>query len=211
MTRSSWFTSDHGEEFLEHGRPIHGQSVYAELTQVPLVVRWPAALFRPGSTSTNRCSRSTSCRRCSMPAGCPILKACKGRRPSAAPPGGRRPRVGLDPARPAFSEKAITTGGAAPTPQETESFGVIDGHWLLIHNTVRVDDSPEFELYHMQQDPLNQTDLAAQHQDVVERLGREIDRWRRVAETNRLPEDGEASEGLSPEELERLRSLGYIR
>ena len=36
------FTSDHGEEFLEHGRPIHGQSVYAELTDVPLVVRWPA-------------------------------------------------------------------------------------------------------------------------------------------------------------------------
>ncbi len=88
---------------------------------------------------------------------------------------------------------------------------MIDGPWLLIHNTVRVDDSPEFELYDMEQDPLNQTDLSAQHQDVVERLGREIDRWRRVAETNRLPEDGEASEGLSPEELERLRSLGYIR
>ena len=41
------FTSDHGEEFLEHGRPIHGQSVYAELTQVPLIMRWPAVV-QPG-------------------------------------------------------------------------------------------------------------------------------------------------------------------
>ena len=47
--------------------------------------------------------------------------------------------------------------------------------------------------------------------DVVERLAREIDRWRRVAETARLPEDSDSTEGLSQEELERLRSLGYIR
>ena len=38
------FLSDHGEEFLEHGRMFHGQSVYGELTRVPLIVRWPAGL-----------------------------------------------------------------------------------------------------------------------------------------------------------------------
>src|SRR5262249_40089337 len=38
------FLSDHGEEFLEHGRMFHGQTVYGELTQTPLIVRWPAAL-----------------------------------------------------------------------------------------------------------------------------------------------------------------------
>ncbi len=30
------FLSDHGEEFLEHGRMFHGQTVYGELTQTPL-------------------------------------------------------------------------------------------------------------------------------------------------------------------------------
>ncbi|MGH9175010.1 MAG: sulfatase, partial [Vicinamibacterales bacterium] len=38
------FTADHGEEFLDHGRTFHGQSVYGELTQVPLMMRWPGVL-----------------------------------------------------------------------------------------------------------------------------------------------------------------------
>jgi arylsulfatase A-like enzyme len=39
-------TSDHGEEFHEHGGWTHGQSLYEELVRVPLVVRPPAG--RPG-------------------------------------------------------------------------------------------------------------------------------------------------------------------
>jgi arylsulfatase A-like enzyme len=35
------FTSDHGEEFLDHGEKGHGQSLYRELIRVPLVVRLP--------------------------------------------------------------------------------------------------------------------------------------------------------------------------
>jgi arylsulfatase A-like enzyme len=38
--------SDHGEEFLEHGRMFHGQSVYGELSQVPLIVHWPAGVAK---------------------------------------------------------------------------------------------------------------------------------------------------------------------
>lgn len=34
-------TSDHGEEFGEHGRFGHGQSVYPELTRIPLIVKLP--------------------------------------------------------------------------------------------------------------------------------------------------------------------------
>jgi arylsulfatase A-like enzyme len=35
------FTSDHGEEFFDHGSVGHGHSVYQELLQVPLAVRIP--------------------------------------------------------------------------------------------------------------------------------------------------------------------------
>ena len=35
-------TSDHGEEFHEHGGWTHGQSLYEELVRVPLVIRGPA-------------------------------------------------------------------------------------------------------------------------------------------------------------------------
>lgn len=36
------FLSDHGEEFLDHGRWLHGRSLYDELIRVPLVVKFPA-------------------------------------------------------------------------------------------------------------------------------------------------------------------------
>jgi choline-sulfatase len=36
--------SDHGDEFGEHGRFGHGQSVYQELTHVPLIIRAPGRL-----------------------------------------------------------------------------------------------------------------------------------------------------------------------
>jgi arylsulfatase A-like enzyme len=34
-------TSDHGEEFLEHGNWLHGISLYNEVIQVPLIVKFP--------------------------------------------------------------------------------------------------------------------------------------------------------------------------
>jgi arylsulfatase A-like enzyme len=35
------FVADHGEEFLDHGQWTHGKSVFDELIQVPLVVKFP--------------------------------------------------------------------------------------------------------------------------------------------------------------------------
>ncbi len=37
-------TSDHGEEFQEHGSWGHGHSVYQELLNVPLMFRWPGVI-----------------------------------------------------------------------------------------------------------------------------------------------------------------------
>ncbi|MGF1468911.1 MAG: sulfatase [Sandaracinaceae bacterium] len=37
-------TSDHGEEFHEHGSWGHGHSVYQELLHVPLLLRWPGVI-----------------------------------------------------------------------------------------------------------------------------------------------------------------------
>ena len=34
-------TSDHGEAFYEHGHWQHSQTLYDELTRVPLIVKWP--------------------------------------------------------------------------------------------------------------------------------------------------------------------------
>ena len=53
--------------------------------------------------------------------------------------------------------------------------------------------------------------VAALLADSVIVVARELDRWQRIAEQARLPDDATATEGLSQEQLERLRSLGYIR
>lgn len=37
-------TSDHGEEFFEHGKKTHRQQLYPESIQVPLILRWPAGI-----------------------------------------------------------------------------------------------------------------------------------------------------------------------
>jgi len=70
---------------------------------------------------------------------------------------------------------------------------------------------PEFELFDHRKDPLDSTDIAAAHPDVVQRLNHELDAWRRMAEGARLPPDSKSREGLGREELERLRALGYIQ
>ena len=38
------FTSDHGEEFLEHGNFGHGNTLFEEVTRIPLILRYPAGI-----------------------------------------------------------------------------------------------------------------------------------------------------------------------
>ncbi|MDP6579610.1 MAG: sulfatase [Vicinamibacterales bacterium] len=203
------FMSDHGEEFLEHGSMFHGQTVYNELTQVPLVMRWPAAI--PSGVVVDENVQLIDI----MPtlldlSGLPHPEGLQGRSllPFVAPSGGA---VAEWVARPSFSEKAPTAGGSSPPPADTESYAVIDEDWLLIHNQTRAEGTPEFELYDVATDPLNLDNVADGQTEVVEQLARELDRWQRIAEQARLPDDATAAAGLSPEQLERLRSLGYIR
>jgi arylsulfatase A-like enzyme len=40
----SIFTSDHGEEFFEHGLIGHGKALYDESLHVPLLIRWPGRI-----------------------------------------------------------------------------------------------------------------------------------------------------------------------
>ena len=203
------FMSDHGEEFLEHDRMFHGQTVYNELTQVPLVMRWPGAI--PSGVVVDENVQLIDI----MPtlldlSGLPHPEGLQGR--SLLPfVSDEDSAVAAWAPRPSFSEKAPTSGGAAPPPAETESYAIIDDDWLLIHNRARDGATPEFELYDVAGDPLNLTNVADRQTEVVERLAREIDRWHRIAEQARLPDDAEATAGLSQEQLKRLRSLGYIR
>jgi arylsulfatase A-like enzyme len=206
--------SDHGEEFHEHGRMFHGQSVYGELTQVPLFMRWPAGL--PGGRVVEEVVESLDV----MPtllelSGLPAPEGVQGQTLTplfAASADGNGGSSGWR-RRPAITEKALTSpdGAFAPPPHDTESYAITDGQWKLVHNTQRPRGGPEFELYDFVKDPLNKTDVAAEHPDVVARLARILEGWRQMATAARLKPDAEGMKNLSPEQLQRLRSLGYIR
>ena len=87
----------------------------------------------------------------------------------------------------------------------------VDGDWKLIHNSARHDGDPEFELYDFIKDPLNKTNVAADHPDIVGRLSKQLEGWHAMTKAARLKPDSETTKTLSPEQLQRLRSLGYVR
>ena len=111
--------------------------------------------------------------------------------------------------RAAFSERV-----AAPGIQDLglphDSYAIVLDGWKLVQNENQADDWPEFELYDHVNDPLNLNDVAGDNPVLVASLSTELATWREWAVSLRPPPDTEAIEGMSDEEVARLRSLGYI-
>ena len=124
------FTADHGEEFLDHGRTFHGQTVYGELTQVPLMMRWPGVL--PAGRVVDDVVQTIDIM--------PTLLAISGL-PAPAEAQGQslvpliRPREGAaGPSwwpRPAISEKAITNPAKGAAPAAARHRGICHRRWRL--------------------------------------------------------------------------------
>lgn len=202
------FTSDHGEEFLDHERTFHGHTVYKELADAPLIARWPGGI--PAGTVVPETVSTIDV----MPtilemSHLPVPAAAQGQ--SLVPLlAGERSRPWRQ--RPVICEKLRTEEAAgAPPPQDTESLAFMAGDWKLIHNLERHAGTPEFELYHRRQDPRERQNLAQRNPEVVKRLAGELAAWRRKALAARPKPDAETAKSLRPEDVERLRSLGYLK
>lgn len=195
---------DHGEEFLEHGRMFHGQTVYGELTDVPLI------FWRPGSVPSGKSIEQTVESMDVMPT---ILQIC-GLKPPSGIQGRSLAPILTDKSQtsyPVFSEKAATADVNSPAPNETESYSVVWNEWKLIRNVIRPEGHLEFELYDHGKDPLDKNNVASLHPEIVKRYSKILEDWRKRAAAVRLKPDREANQSLNQEELERMRSLGYIQ
>jgi arylsulfatase A-like enzyme len=200
------FISDHGEEFQEHGRQFHGQSVYGELTNVPLI------FWGPGHVAAGKVVDGTV----QLIDVMPTLIELAGLRP---PPhlqgrslaGVLRPGASAVelPPRPAIAEQAGRSGVVGA--EAYASVAIFSDRWKLIQHTGRPAGAPEFELFDHRSDPLDRADVAGAHPEVVQRLAKDIAAWRALAQGARLKPDGEGAAAMSKEELERLRALGYIQ
>jgi arylsulfatase A-like enzyme len=209
------FMSDHGEEFLDHGSHWHGLNVYAENTAVPLILWGPGRV--PAGVTVDEIVQSLDV----MPtlldlAGLEIPETAQGQSlvplMSAAARGGSASELGWE-TRPAISERMLSGGIARSRAlgRDRSYYAILDGGWKLVRVMTLKGETLHHELYDPAADPLDQNDVAGAHPEVVERLAAKLDAWIAWAEENRLPSDEEAMEGMSAEELERLRSLGYVQ
>jgi arylsulfatase len=199
------FVADHGEEFLEHGQSWHGHSLYGDMIDVPMLMRWPGVV--PADRVIEQTTQSIDL----MPtllelAQIPVPELAQGR--SLVPlmaAGENLAEFGWR-GGPVFSELKNADEFDDFVP---DAYTVIHDDWKLIWNVKVRDERPEIELFDHEADPLNLTNIAEANPEKVEELKRLIEGWRATAEAARVTDEG-LEESLSPEEIEELRALGYL-
>jgi len=206
-------TADHGEAFREHGTWEHGENLYEELLRIPLVATGPAVTARG---------------LCEVPVQLhdlmPTLLDLYGV-PQPYPLTGRS-------LRPLLAAEGNGGDGAASTLREAleqryvfasnhnfRSTGVIEhavlaeGRWKLMYKrrvgTGRDRGHGRFLLFDLANDAVEKENIIDEQQELARRLiGRLLERRRAQA-----PFGGDSQEEpieMSPEQLEQLRSLGYV-
>jgi arylsulfatase A-like enzyme len=195
------FTSDHGEEFNEHGSlEGHQWTLYDEVIHVPLIVRLPGD-ERAGETVEGPVQLIDIATTILRLLEIPVPGAFQGR--------DLRPWI----------------AGAAPTGEPLAAFGEIDRfnrkqyvrteRYKLIHtddigeNKRGVPVEPGYELYDLLRDPAEQRDALEQHAAVAGELMWRLERHRR-SHADAAPVSPAPGIPLSDTELSRLRSLGYV-
>ncbi len=160
-------TADHGEEFLEHGVPEHGNSLYLTSVHVPLMVVWPRHV-----PAGQRVTTPVSIRQ--VAATVMDLAGLSARSPFPGPSLTRDWRTpDSAPAPPIFNQLGHATGLPAWYPvSKGDMFAVLFGGLRYIRNG---DGTPE--LYDFNRDPAERFNLAGDsaHQPSLDSLTRLVD------------------------------------
>ena len=182
--------SDHGESLGDHGEKEHGFFVYNSTVHIPLIVKPTAGSgFRPGG----RIARPVE-----TVAVAPTLLAAVGIKDAVEKQFNSRGLLG------AAAEKE--DAAYSETFYPLNSFG-----WSPLHalETARYHyvDAPQPELYDLSADPEEKNNLVTSQGATASVLKEKL---RSLLQRNpyKPPEGGNAN--LSPDALEKLRSLGYV-
>ena len=178
------FLSDHGEEFFDHRGWIHGRTLYREVLQVPLVIRFPA---------------QSEGRRVAAPVQLTDLM------PTLLELAGLDPQPGIH---------GISLLGPLPTTRPAAAFLNLDGWggWSVIEgrrHVIRPVDrgyTGPAELYDLELDPL-------EHEDLGPRRGIEAGAMLSDSRRGVLGEEGRYGGGeaqIDDELRRRLEALGYL-
>ncbi len=188
-------TSDHGEEFWDHGGFEHGHTLYDELIHVPLIVKFPAGV-EPGRHAVSEPVRVLDV----MPTLFDILGI---EQPVTFEGKSMMPLVRGESteARPVFAESTLY--GAQKIAWRTERY-------KYIHDAASGREGIG-ELYDWRDDPSETRDLANEQPELALDMRAELfDFYADLRARSRGMSEPETV-NLSPVRIQQLRSLGYVR
>jgi choline-sulfatase len=188
------FTADHGEELHDHGGWEHGDTVFGEVTNVPLLIRLP------GPPAQDR--------RLDTPVGLidlmpTILKL-------AGLPGQKKAPQGTDFSteiygRDHLQKPLVFCRACSHRPITTNFVSVQDSRFKLVW------DYPHGKklLFDVENDPLERTDLSKNQPSEVDALSNQLVDHETSLEKE--PHFSGITHPLDEETLEQIRSLGYLQ
>jgi arylsulfatase A-like enzyme len=185
-------TADHGEALGQHGPFGHGQHVWAEMIDIPLIVAGPGVV--PAVHDDAVCTVDV------LPT---LLEAC------GLPVGRGEELDGLSlwprltGGRGALERPPVPVA-ARYEPDRSPVLAVIDGRWKLV-----LERDGTAALYDRQTDPIDDRPLQQREPERAARLARLAEQWRQAHR------DAARAVGAEPELNEELRAelrqLGYVR
>ena len=187
-------TSDHGEEFMEHGGVLHSRTFFQETLHVPLIMRGPNL---PQGQRIKGIA--------SLIDVMPTLLAMLGISP---PPGldgidlqslWQRNNAG-SPKRLLFGEADWNNIVDNKTVDDIKRF-IRQDHYKLHFNRV----TGKLELYDLVNNPEENIDVSSKHTPLVKLMRSRLRDFLRISRTGRTVDP------LSPKEVELLKSLGYLQ
>jgi arylsulfatase A-like enzyme len=184
-------TSDHGEEFLEHGGVAHGRTQYQELLRVPLI------LNGPGVANGVRIAEPVSL--------VDVLPTLAGIFGLAVPPdldGADLSPLWRGRAPEALVERSLFGEADHNNAQPDLLRAVRRGRFKLVLDRA----SGETELYDLERDPGETRDASADAPEVASRLRAELDAFL----ARRPDHTPQALPGLADQERRGLEALGYL-
>ena len=204
LDRDTWIvlTSDHGEEFLDHGWLGHTRNLYEGLLRVPLLIRPPGGVSdSPGGCVVRQPVSLVSLTPTLVDLlGLPLPEdGFQGPSLRALIEGGASP----DAAPPVFGEVDFVPGKAVHEDKRARMRSVRRGDWKLI----RDDDRGTVELYDLAADPGERADLAAERPELAAEL---LDLLERMSAAVRSRAAGSSEARLEEADLELLQGLGYV-
>jgi arylsulfatase A-like enzyme len=194
-------TSDHGEEFLEHGGVQHGYTLYNEVIRVPLILRYPPRIPE-GTVIEDRIVQS-------LDVAPTVLDLAGIEKPAYMQGQSLVPLIrGIESDwRPyAISESPFADKKA-----------LITGKWKYIYTpgtrplnpVLRVEKAPGRSLHNLEDDPSELRDVYAENPEIGGRLHAILLRLLPEAERARLAAKKDLE--VHPDVVEQLKSLGYLQ